>query len=252
MGAVNRLFLAFSCALSMGATCGPGDGAPPPDSCNSPDSKSISSLEIGPEMNDVRGFDPWLPDDIGYVTSGFQGGHMLGVSLRLSGDAPACLQQKTVVKDGGAVLATETSPLNTYDSLDGTRTTHTMWLLFENAIPQLGSQIQVVTTAGGQTTSSYVTIAEDRHRLESLTVRYPSTIVGYQAELEIKSRHAPQYVGFSPTITFSNPGILAPPQTMYVYEDTQTLLLTTLTAGETDVIMTFRDQEVRAHVVVVP
>jgi len=249
---VNRLFLVLACAFSLGVFCGPGGEAPPPDSCGSPTARSITELEIGPEMNETRGFDPWATDDIGYITEGFQGGYMLGVSLRLSGDAPACLQQKTVVKNGGAVLAQETSPLNTYDAFDGTRTTRTMWLVFEDTGPPLASQVQVIATAGGKTTSSYVTIAEDRHRLESLMAVKASTQLGYLVELELKSRHAPQYEGFTPTISFSNPGILAVPMMMYVYDDVQRLSLTSLAAGETDVIVTFRDQEMRAHVVVTP
>lgn len=249
---MNRPFVLVTCTFSLGVLCGHGDEAPPPDSCESPTARSITELEIGPEMNEMHGFEPWTTDDYGYITRGFQGGNMLGVSLRLSGDAPACLQQKTVVKSGGKVLAQQTSPLNTYDAFDGTRTTRTMWLVFENDGPPLDSQVQVIATAGGKTTASYVTIAEDRHRLESLTVRNPSTTLGYQAELEVKSRHAPQYSGFMPTISFSTPGILATPSPMSIYDDVQTILFTTLATGETDVILTFRDQELRAHVVVTP
>lgn len=252
MGGVNRLLLLLASTFSLGVTCGPGDGAPPPDSCGSPTTKSIAELEIGPEMNETRGFDPWTTDDFGYITRGFQGGNMLGVSLRLSGDAPACLEQKTVVKSGGTVLAQQTSPLNTYDAFDGTRTTRTMWLVFEDDGPPLASQVQVISTAGGKTTASYVTIAEDRHRLEALTAVKASTQLGYVVELELKSRHAPQFQGFTPTITFSNPGIVTVPTMMYVYDDVQLLSLTSLAAGETDVIVTFRDQVLQAHVVVTP
>ena len=249
---MKPVLLALSCAFSVGATCGPGDDGPQPDSCNSPTSKSVTELEVGPELNEMRGFEAWASDDIGYITRGFQGGNMLGVSLRLSGDAPACLEQKTVVKTGGTVLVQESAPLNTYDAFDGTRTTRTMFLVFADSGPPLGSQVQVVTTAGGKTASAYVTIAEDRHRLEALTAVKASTQLGYLVELELKSRHAPQFEGFTPTISFSNPGILAVPTMMYVYDDVQLLSLTSLAAGETDVIVTFRDQELRAHVVVTP
>jgi len=249
---VKRLVLALCCGLSLGVTCGPGGGAPPPDSCNSPNAKAVTSLEIGPEINEMRGFDPWMSDDTGYITQGFQGGYMLGVSMRLSGEAPACLQQKTVVKSGSKVIAQETSPLNTYAAADGTRTTRTMFLVFADSGPPLGSQIQVVTTAGGQTTSAYVTIDEDRHKLESLSLVTASPKAGYQIEFELKSRHAPQFEGFSPTLSVSTPGVLQVPATMYVYEDTYKFSTSALAAGETDLIATFRTQEVRVHVVVAP
>jgi hypothetical protein len=247
---VKRLVLALCCGLSLGVTCGPGGGAPPPDSCNSPDGKSIASLEIGPEISEMRGFEPWLTDDTGYITQGFQGGYMLGVSMRLSGEAPACLQQKTVVKSGSKVIAQETSPLNTYAAADGTRTTKTMFLVFDDSGPPLGSQVQVVATAGGKTTSAYVTIDEDRHKLELLKLITPYPTAGAQVEFELQSRHAPQFEGFSPTLSVSTPGVLQVPASMYVYEDTYRFSTSALAAGETDLIATFRTQEVRVHVVV--
>lgn len=203
-------------------------------------------------MNEVRGFEPWASDDTGYVTQGFQGGHMIGVSLRLSGDAPACLQQKSSVHLDGKVIAQETSPLNTYDAGDGTRTTRTMWLVFADNGPPLGTTLLVVSTAGGKTASAHVTIAEDRNRLDSLTVLTPSAQDGDFIDIELKSRHSPQYQGFTPIYSVTTPGVITVPEPMYIYEDTTKITVTAIGAGETDLVAKLREQEVRVHVVVLP
>jgi hypothetical protein len=233
-------------------TCGPGAGPPPPDRCASPTSKTVTGVELGPEMNEERGFEAWTSDDTGYVTQGFQGGDMLGVSLRLSGDAPACLQQKTTVIIDGFLLAQESSPLNTYDAADGTRTTRTMWLVFDDGTPGLGDQVLVVTKAGGKTVSSYVTIAPDRHQLESMKVLTPNAQDGDLIEIELTSRHAPQFQGFSPMFSVTTPGVIAPPSATYVSDDTQKLTVTAIGAGETDLVATLRDQRISVHIVVSP
>jgi hypothetical protein len=251
MGDVKRLVLALTCTFSLGLTCGP-PGPPPPDSCASPTAKAITEVELGPEMNEMRGFEAWASNDTGYITMGFQGGNMIGVSLRLSGDAPACLQQKTTVKLDGNVLAQETSPLNTYDATDGTRTTRTMWLVFDGSVPPIGTQVLVVTTAGGKTASSYVTIAEDRHRLDSLKVLTAFAQDGDYIDIELKSRHSPQYEGFTPVLSVTTPGVISLPPPTYVYDDTTKLTVTAIGQGETDLIAKLRDQEVRVHVVVSP
>jgi hypothetical protein len=244
--------LVLVCSLSLGGLCGPGADAPPVDSCASPKGNTIASVDLGPEMNETRGFEAWTSDDTGYVTSGFQGGHMLGVSLRLSGDAPACLQQKTIVKLNGTVLAQESSPLNTYDALDGTRTTRTMWLVFDDDGPPIGTQVQVVTTTGGKTVSPYVTIVQDRHRLESMTVLTPSAQDGDFIEIELKSRHAPEFEGFTPTFSVTTSGVITTPPPTYVYDDTTKLMVTAIGEGETDLIANLGNQEIRVHVVVSP
>jgi hypothetical protein len=248
---VKRLVLALACTTSLGLFCDP-PGPPPPDSCASSDKTTIGSLEVGSEMNEMVGFDPWTSDDTGYVTSGFQGGYMLGVSLRLSGDAPACVQQKTTVKLDGAVLAQETSPLNTYDALDGTRTTRTMWLVFADTGPPIGTQVLVVSQAGGKTVSSYVTIAADRHRLVSLANLTPSVQDGGYLDLELKSRHAPVYESFTPQFSVTTPGVISQPIATAIYDDTTKIRVNAIGAGETDLVAKLRDQEVRVHIVVAP
>jgi hypothetical protein len=251
---VNRWLVAFASVFSLGGLCGPGSGPPPPDRCTSPASNAIIGVEIGPEMNEAHGFEAWAADDTGYITSGFQGGYMLGVSLRLSGDAPACLKQNTTVTLAGTKLAQEASPLNTYDAPDGTRTTRTMWLVFDDSGPPIGTQVLVTTEAGGTTVSSNVTIAQDRHRLESLTVLTPIPKVGSPIELELTSRHAPEFTSFTPTFSTSSLDVVSllsglPP---FIYDDVKTFQLQAVGAGETDIVVTLRDQELRAHVVVAP
>jgi hypothetical protein len=145
------LFLAVPC---MAVTCGPGGGPPEPDVCASPAGGAIASLAIGP--SDAT-FTPWAAEDEAIVTSGDQGGSMLGVRLRVAG-AGACLAQHTRVLRAGNVIAEETSPLNAYEDEDGTRTTSSLWLVFNGATPQPGEVIEVVAEAGDRTVSARLTI----------------------------------------------------------------------------------------------
>jgi hypothetical protein len=98
----------------------------------------------------------------------------------------------------------------------------------------------------------YVTIVEDRHLLESMTVLTPSAQDGDFIEIELKSRHAPQFQGFTPQFSMTTPGVIALPPPTYVYDDTTKLTVTAIGAGETDLIAVLRDQQIRVHIVVSP
>lgn len=244
----SRAAVAVAAAFSLGVTCG-SSSAPPPDSCNAPATRALSGLEIGPELLLDRPFESWAAVDTAYVTTGLQGGYMIGVSLRVPGDAPACLAQRTTASAGGRVVAEEDSPLKTYEQVDGTRTTKTMWLVFADR-PPLDSQVEVTTVAGGKASTVSLTIAPDRHRLESLTLLTTAPTVGSTIELELRSRHAPAYSSLTPTFLVSNPDIVIVNAPQYVYDEVLKLQGTATAAGETEVIVQLRDQEVRVPIVV--
>jgi hypothetical protein len=250
---VSRTFIvAIAAAFSFGGLCGPGAEPPPPDSCSSPSQKAITSVELGPEMLPERDFEPWASADTAYVTHGLQGGDMIGTSLRLSGDAPACLQQKTVIKSGGSVIAEETSPLNTYAQVDGTRWTKTTWLVFEGVGPPIGTPLQIVTTAGGKTVTADITVAADRNKLESITIT-PATPHAYQdVVFELKTRIAPPYTGFTPAFIASDPLVLSILPPSYIYDATTTWTGQARAAGESDCTVKYASQMISTHVVVTP
>jgi hypothetical protein len=245
----NRVGLGLAASFSLGMMCG-SPGPPPPDSCPSPSSAALTTLELGPEVISDRAYEPWAGSDTAYVTTGVQGGYMLGVTLRVPAGAAACLAQRTTASAGGRVIMAEDSPLKTYEQADGTRTTRTTWLVFPGAPPAIDSQVEVTTKAGGQTQTVQLTIARDRHRLESLTVRTTAPTVGYLVEVELRSRIAPEYDGLQVTVTSTNPDVVSVVSPPYVYGEAYTITGDALSAGETEIVVQFRDQELRVPVVV--
>jgi len=168
--ALVRIFVALLAFPCLGTVCTTPDPPPPPDDCSDPGEQLVDGLAIGPERLIDRSFEGWAPSDTAYVTQGSQGGSMLGVSLSTSGAAlPECLAQRTEVRQGDRVLAYADHAVNTYDEAgDGTRTTNTLWLIFEGEVPALGDEVDVVTEAGGRTATVHLTVAADRHRLVEL------------------------------------------------------------------------------------
>jgi hypothetical protein len=202
----------------------------------------------------MRAFEAWGPDDTAYVTEGTQGGHMIVYSLRLGAGAPACIAQKTTIKQNGQVIASQNSALNTYDNGDGTRSTKDNYLVFGDEGPPLGSQVVVTTTAGGKTVSSTLTIVADRNKLESLTVVTASPHVGYSIDFQLKSRHAPPYSGFTVTAQTSNVSVASASPPQYIYDDTTTFQGSAYSAGSATITvqMAGSDQMVTAPVTVIP
>lgn len=122
--------------LAMAALgCGPGAGAPPPDSCAAPSGGSIDSLELASATTtDLAGgataFTPLHDGDGVTLVRGAQGANMLGFKLRVTGAAaPTCLGQQTTITDtGGARVTGSSPPLATYEQPDGTRSSKPIWL----------------------------------------------------------------------------------------------------------------------------
>ncbi len=251
-GRVIRIVVVSSAvAFSWGGACGP-PAPPPPDSCDSPNKKGITTVELGPEAASDGTFDPWAAEDRAYITRGFQGGNMIVATLRMSSDAPECVQQKTVVKSGGTVIAQESSPLNTYPQTDGTRMTKQIFLIFDDDGPPIGSEVDVVTTAGGQTVSTHVTIATDRHKLESITVTPTTAQVGDDVTFVLKARLQPAEQGLAPMYTASNPDVVYSPAPSYLFQGSQTWQGSATAAGETDYTVKYNDQMVTTHLTVTP
>lgn len=251
-GHVLRIVVVCSvAAFSWGGGCGPVP-PPPPDSCSSPSKQGITTVELGPEVAQDGSFDPWASEDRAYITLGFQGGNMIVATLRMSGDAPACVQQKTVVKQGGVVIAQEASPLNTYEQTDGSRMTKQIFLIFDDDGPAIGSQVEIVSTLGGKTVSTLATIATDRHRLESVMVSPTSLQAGDTFSVILETRLAPSGQGFTATATASNPSVINAPAPAFIFQDTMTWQGSASAAGESDYTVKYNDQSVTTHVIVTP
>jgi hypothetical protein len=123
--ALAALFLS-GCILGP---CQQNQGPPPPDRCNSPSMGMVSSLEIGPGLDDNASFSPWKDGDVVHIVEGGQGAKMTAVRMRLSGpDVPACIAQTTTFTWlDGTNPATNDVPLSTYPEGIG-RTTHGLWI----------------------------------------------------------------------------------------------------------------------------
>jgi hypothetical protein len=148
--------LAIISALAAGAPgCGPsGPARPPDDVCGPPEDGRVDALELGAAGGDeLRGdpgpFSPLADGDGVSLVRGGQGAFMVGWRLRLTGGAvPDCLLQDLGIAntpDGGDPVRWSKT-VRTYVELDGTRTTHPMWVPGYYALP-----FRVTVTAGGQT-----------------------------------------------------------------------------------------------------
>jgi hypothetical protein len=135
--------------VTSGCPFGPAPGPPPPDDCSNPSVlDGIDTIEVGALQNDT--FVPWLDGQAVELTFGSQGGSMLGVALSLRGsDLPRCMQHTMeLTGQEGIVLAGTDYPVRTYPGSDGTRTTATIWMIFEGPDPLPGEQLELVLHVG--------------------------------------------------------------------------------------------------------
>jgi hypothetical protein len=156
-----RILLAALALPCLGMTCGPAPSPPEPDDCSAPGDEPVAALAIGPQILDGEEFEPWRESDTATITEGAQGGEMLGVTLALGGDPlPACVRQRTELRQDGMVGAVADVPVHTYEAGEGARITSTLWLVFEPGFyPPPGSELAVVAEAGGATASARLTLA---------------------------------------------------------------------------------------------
>jgi hypothetical protein len=152
------LLLGAVFAVSQGGFC--GGGAPPrPDQCSGPMLRGpIDSVELGVlESGEPADFKSIADGDTLQIVFGPQGGSMVAVALRVTGDdPPSCLQQKTRVayRAGGSSLEDSvTVPLTTYPTGDRVRTTRISWVIFD-AYPEAGAATITVEAAGQKITRS--------------------------------------------------------------------------------------------------
>ena len=146
-------------ALVGALGCGPRPSGPTTDSCATPSSGSVDSVELGAaSAADLNGgsSSPFtlLHDGDGMtLVHGGQGATMLGFTLRVTGaSAPSCLGQKTTVNDAdGAFVTQSTAPLTTYAQPDGSRTTHPVWMPAEYP-----ATFVVTTAATGQSVTVHL------------------------------------------------------------------------------------------------
>ncbi|MBA3542169.1 MAG: hypothetical protein H0T79_21320, partial [Deltaproteobacteria bacterium] len=186
------------------------------------------------------------------ITHGIQGGDMLGVILHVTGSpAPTCLAQHTQVTLDGRVLQSGVA-LRTYDEPDGARETRPLWLIFDD-VPAIGSELEVQTEAGGRTATSRLTVVADRHRLVSLTPPVVTPRVGDTITFALVMRHAPEYETVDLTLESSDPTVLgAPSSTLMLFEDQTTIQVAAVSAGTAELVVRFRDQELRTPVTIEP
>jgi hypothetical protein len=135
------------CILDPGSS-----GPPPPDDCSSPRAlEGIESVELG-LMDDTQGvFVPFEDYDSVPKIYGPQGGAMIGAAVLVRGtDLPGCMQHSLeAVLPGIGVVAASNYPVATYPSVEGTRITRPIWLVFDFEEPQPGEAIELVLRLGG-------------------------------------------------------------------------------------------------------
>lgn len=124
--------------LSLLEACGPS--APSPDTCNSPSSDGVDSLE-------VRGSAGTAGSSPQYLT-GPQGSPMVIYSIAVGGAQPPwCLQQSTEILDGTTAVAHDSVPLRTYG--DGTDSVTMAHYVIVN--PSGAATLTVRVTVGSHT-----------------------------------------------------------------------------------------------------
>jgi hypothetical protein len=136
--------------VTSGCPFGPPPGPPPPDDCSNPSAlDGIDAIEVGALQNDE--FVPWQDTQAVELTYGSQGGTMLGVALSLSGsDLPRCmLHTMELTGPDGTLLAATDYAVTTYPGRDGTRTTATIWMIFQDVEPLPGARLDLELHVGG-------------------------------------------------------------------------------------------------------
>jgi hypothetical protein len=135
--------------LLVTSGCPAVPGPPPPDDCSNPSAlDGIDAIEVGALQNDE--FVPWQDAQAVELTYGSQGGTMLGVALSLSGsELPPCMPHTMeLTGPDGRVLAVTDYPVRTYPGSDGTRTTATIWMIFQDFEPGPGEQLDLELHVG--------------------------------------------------------------------------------------------------------
>jgi hypothetical protein len=250
------LLIAALALPSLGMTCGPGPAPPPPDDCGSPTDAPVAGLALGPERLVGRPFEAWAASDTAYITHGAQGGDMLGVALELAGpEVPACLAQRTELAMAGEVLAAAEVAIHTYDEQgDGTRVTHTLWLVLDDGAPYPApeSELDLTSEAGGTSAAAHLVVVSDRHRLLALAPVTATPRAGDTVEFRLDSLHAPAGSSFEVELaTAGDPGVLAlPAATAWIYNDAEALYIPAAAPGSAELVVRYGEQEVRVAITV--
>ncbi len=134
--------------LSLGGClpfCAPGPNDPNETTCDSPDGAQLSELEL--VLPDGDGYVAIEADDIVPVTSGGQGSPMISVYLRMSGDVPACIEQRTELRDtDDRLVEYDELPRNMRAQADGTFVSDRILLILEEVSPE---RMRLLGLAGG-------------------------------------------------------------------------------------------------------
>ncbi len=139
--AIATLKLLGAATLLGCGICGPGPTPPPPtDTCSSPQTGNVTSVELATAQLDRRKYStdtaqddrpPRLlgEGDVLWRIRGGQGAEMVPVRLVFRGpDVPSCLSQDTRVNVGGQLAARNRDNVATYELEPGVRATKTFWL----------------------------------------------------------------------------------------------------------------------------
>jgi hypothetical protein len=145
-------------ALALLAGC--GAGPPAPDAClGGKQAVTLDELEIG--AADEAEFRPILENATVAILRGPQGGDMVGLRLRLTGDSPpGCVYQSTVVlQENGDmdVVGSLATALNTYDEGPRIRSTRPTYIILGSE-PISGRQAKITVECGGRKLERTVTL----------------------------------------------------------------------------------------------
>jgi hypothetical protein len=113
------------------AACGPAEPLPADipvaDECASPGSGALGSLQIGSRQDP---FVPFADGDPVEMVYGSQGGAMIPMRLRVTGEAlPSCLPMEISIDGPHDLFGTSTAPLATYEERDGSRITGPLFVI---------------------------------------------------------------------------------------------------------------------------
>lgn len=251
-----RTGLLAAAALASVATSPPPPAAPEPDRCDPSSAAALEVLELGPGGWDDGEFEAWANGDTTEIIGGFQGGYMTPVRLHVdAATTPSCVPQLTTVRNAaGAIIATEDAPLATYAELDGSRTTKTVWLIYNDEIPADGDTITVTTEAGGLTITRTLTVGPLPARLVSLSP--PSAQISVGTTLEVwayldKGVPAPATL----TLESSDPTVIQlSSETVQIptWYSTATFYITAVAPGTATITATFADRSITMDVTVYP
>jgi hypothetical protein len=112
---------------------------------------TLDALEVG--VADEPEFGPILDGAAVEILRGPQGGDMVGLRLRVTGDRPpACLYQRTDVSQrnaDGLVAGSVASALNTYEESARVRTTRPTYVILDG-FPISGQSATIAVSCGGK------------------------------------------------------------------------------------------------------